>query len=156
MCKCPLFVFMIAKYAYDYPRPMVTADVAVLRLESLPEILLVKRKDPPFETHWALPGGFMEMEESLEEAARRELQEETGIRPGELIRFDTYDRPGRDPRGRTITQVFVLIWSEDYGKPVAGSDAAELKWFGWNHLPRMAFDHGEIVKDVIAMIREGI
>ena len=142
-------------YSYKYPRPAVTADVAVLRLEELPEILLIKRKDPPFEGHWALPGGFMEMEETLEEAARRELMEETSIRAVELIRFDTYDKPGRDPRGRTITQVFVMIWKAEMGMPEAGSDAAGLQWFGLHLLPELAFDHKDIVGDVIRMIKEG-
>lgn len=95
------------------------------------------------------------MEETLEEAARRELREETGIRAGELIRFDTYDRPDRDPRGRTITQVFVMIWKEEMGLPEAGSDAAGLRWFGLNELPELAFDHQEIIGDVIRMIKEG-
>lgn len=143
------------KYTYKYPRPSVTSDIAVLRLEEVPEILLVKRKDEPFQHQWALPGGFMEMEESLEAAARRELLEETGIRAGELIRFDTYDKPGRDPRGRTITQVFVMIWKKEMGSPQAGSDAAEIRWFSLAELPDMAFDHAEILSDVIAMIREG-
>ncbi len=89
-------------FTYEYPRPAVTADIAVLRLEEVPELLLVQRKDQPFEGHWALPGGFMKMEETLEEAARRELLEETNIKAGELIRFDTYDKPGRDPRGRVV------------------------------------------------------
>ena len=140
------------KFIYDYPRPAVTADVAVLRLESVPEILLVQRKDPPFEGLWALPGGFMEMEETLEEAARRELKEETGIMAGELIRFETYDKPGRDPRGRTITQVFVMIWKEEMGKPVAGTDASALAWFGLTELPELAFDHTGIIGEVIRMI----
>jgi 8-oxo-dGTP diphosphatase len=144
------------KYVYDYPRPEVTADVAVLRLEGVPEILLVLRRDPPFEKMWALPGGFMEMEETLEEAARRELLEETGIRAGELIRFDTYDKPGRDPRGRTITQVFVMVWNEEMGVPEAGSDAGSVQWFDLSELPKLAFDHGEIISDVIAMMKEGI
>ena len=143
------------KHTYDYPRPAVTSDIAVLRLEELPEILLVKRKDDPFQDMWALPGGFMEMEESLEDAARRELLEETGIRAGELIRFDSYDKPGRDPRGRTITQVFVMIWKKEMGIPEAGSDAAELSWFSLTELPDLAFDHAEILSDVIGMIREG-
>jgi 8-oxo-dGTP diphosphatase len=142
-------------YCYDYPRPAVTADIAVLRLDELPEILLIQRKDPPFQNLWALPGGFMEMEETLEEAARRELREETGIMAGELIRFDSYDKPGRDPRGRTITQVFVLVWKESMGIPEAGSDAFGLKWFALNQLPEMAFDHREIIRDVISMIRDG-
>jgi 8-oxo-dGTP diphosphatase len=142
-------------YTYDYPRPAVTADVAVLRLDEVPEILLIQRIDPPFKDMWALPGGFMEMEETLEETARRELMEETSIRAGELIRFDSYDNPGRDPRGRTITQVFVMIWKEEMGLPNAGSDAANLKWFGLNDLPGLAFDHQQIVNDVLRMIKEG-
>ncbi len=143
------------KHSYDYPRPSLTSDIAVLRLDELPEILLVKRKESPFQNMWALPGGFMEMEESLEEAARRELIEETGIKAGELIRFDTYDKPGRDPRGRTVTQVFVMIWKESMGAPTAGSDAADLRWFALTELPDLAFDHAEILRDVISMIREG-
>ena len=95
------------------------------------------------------------MEESLEETARRELLEETGIRAGELIRFDTYDKPGRDPRGRTITQVFVMIWKGAMGVPKAGSDATGLQWFGLHQLPELAFDHKEIISDVIRMIKEG-
>jgi 8-oxo-dGTP diphosphatase len=146
---------MPGAYHYDYPRPAVTADVAVLRLEELPEILLIQRKELPFKNSWALPGGFMEMEETLEETARRELMEETSIRAGELIRFDSYDKPGRDPRGRTITQVFVMIWKAEMGIPKAGSDAASIQWFGLNELPELAFDHKEIVSDVIRMIREG-
>jgi len=142
-------------YSYDYPRPAVTADVAVLRLDELPEILLIQRLDPPFKDMWALPGGFMEMEETLEETARRELMEETGIIAGELIRFDSYDKPGRDPRGRTITQVFVMLWKTEMGTPKAGSDAKSLQWFGLNELPGLAFDHKEIVNDVIRMIKEG-
>ena len=143
------------KYTYDYEKPSVTADLAVLRLVETPEILLVQRKDPPFEGMWALPGGFMEMEETLEEAARRELTEETGIKAGEMIRFDTYDKPGRDPRGRTITQVFVMIWKEVMGIPQAGSDAKTIAWYGLSELPELAFDHDLIIRDVINMIKNG-
>ncbi len=95
------------------------------------------------------------MDERLEEAARRELLEETAIRAGELIRFETYDKPGRDPRGRTITQVFVMLWKEEMGHPRAGSDAAELAWYGLDQLPDLAFDHGQIIRDVIGMMKEG-
>jgi len=143
------------KYTYEYEKPSVTADVAVLRLDEVPEILLVQRKDPPFKGMWALPGGFMEMEETLEEAARRELTEETGIKAGEMIRFDTYDKPGRDPRGRTITQVFVMIWKEPMGIPQAGSDAKTVTWFSLSELPELAFDHDLIIRDVISMIKNG-
>lgn len=93
------------------------------------------------------------MEETLEEAARRELLEETGIRAGELIRFDSYDRVNRDPRGRTITQVFIMIWKEEMGAPRAGSDAKSLSWFDLTRLPELAFDHGKIISDVIRMMR---
>jgi len=141
------------KFTYEYARPAVTADIAVLRLENVPEILLVQRKDPPFQGMWALPGGFMEMEETLEEAARRELLEETSVSADELIRFDTYDQPGRDPRGRTITQVFVLLWNKGMGMPEAGSDAKSLAWHELTALPELAFDHDHIIGDVIQMIR---
>ena len=141
------------KYSYDYPRPMVTVDVAVLRLDGLPEILLVQRKAPPYQNMWALPGGFIEMEETLEEAARRELKEETGLTAGELIRFETYDEPKRDPRGRTITQVFIMIWKKEIGKPEAASDARALDWFDLTSLPEMAFDHERIIRDVIGLIK---
>jgi 8-oxo-dGTP diphosphatase len=146
---------MEKSYTYSHPRPMVTADIAVLRLIDIPEILLIRRNDPPYKASWALPGGFMEMDETLEQAARRELLEETGVTAGELIRFDVYDAPGRDPRGRTITQVFVMIWKEEMGDPVAGSDASEAAWFGLNSLPELAFDHEQIIRDVIRMMKQG-
>lgn len=133
----------------------MTCDVAVLRVDGIPEILLVERRDPPFPGKWALPGGFMEMDENLEACARRELMEETSIKAGELIRYDTYDEPGRDPRGRTITQVFVMIWKDDMGQPKAASDAKTVKWFDLTKLPPLAFDHGRIISDVLEMIREG-
>lgn len=139
-------------YTYEYPRPAMTADVAVLRMESIPEILLVQRKYPPFKDMWALPGGFMEMDETLEEAARRELLEETSVSAGELIRFDTYDKPGRDPRGRTITQVFVMLWKKEMGLPMAGSDAKNLAWHELTAIPDLAFDHAFIVNDVIQLV----
>lgn len=141
-------------FTYEYPRPAVTADIAVLRMEGIPEILLVQRKDPPFQDMWALPGGFMEMDETLEETAQRELREETAIEAGELIRFDTYDKPDRDPRGRTITQVFIMLWNEDMGKPQAGSDAKSLAWHELTVLPELAFDHGHIIDDVIRMMKD--
>jgi len=133
----------------------MTADVAVLRLEEIPEILLIERLNPPYEGKWALPGGFMEMEETLEEAARRELLEETGIKAGELIRFETFDKPDRDPRGRTITQIFIMIWKKEMGMPVADSDAKSLKWYDLSKLPELAFDHGKIINDVIGMMSSG-
>ena len=142
------------KYTYDFPRPSVSADIAVLRVNEKPEILLIRRKNEPFKGMWALPGGFMEMEETLEECARRELEEETGIKAGELLKFDSYDKPGRDPRGRVITQVFVLIWKEGMGIPKAADDAEALAWFALDSLPELGFDHKVIIRDVIGMMKE--
>ena len=142
------------KYTYDYPMPAVTADIAVLRVTETPEILLIRRKYEPFKDMWALPGGFLNMDETLEQTARRELEEETGIKAGELLKFDTYDKPGRDPRGRTITQVFVLIWDESMGEPIASDDAAEIKWLPLNETPALAFDHAEIIRDVVGLLKK--
>jgi len=142
------------KYTYEYPRPAVTSDIAVLRVTDTPEILLIRRKFDPFKDMWALPGGFLNMEETLDETARRELMEETGIKAGELLKFETYDRPDRDPRGRTITQVFVLIWEERMGIPKAADDAADIRWWDLKALPDLAFDHEVIIRDVVEMIRK--
>lgn len=141
-------------YTYDYPRPAVSSDIAVLRVGKTAEILLVRRKNEPFKGMWALPGGFMEMDETLEECARRELEEETGIKAGELLKFDSYDKPGRDPRGRVITQVFVLIYKEGMGIPKAADDAEALAWFALDALPELGFDHNVIIRDVIGMMKE--
>ena len=89
-------------YCYEYPRPSVTADVVLVTTEMLPRVLLVKRKNEPFAGKWALPGGFIDMAETLEETARRELQEETGITVKRLEQLHTFGDPGRDPRGRKI------------------------------------------------------
>ena len=90
------------KYTYDYPRPSVSVDIVITTHESRPRVLLIRRKKPPFAGSWALPGGFVEMEESLEDAARRELMEETSVDGGELTQLFTFGDPKRDPRGRVI------------------------------------------------------
>lgn len=109
------------------------------------EVLLVKRKNPP--PGWALPGGFLEYGESLEEAVLRELKEETGLR-GRIVRqMRTYSDPNRDPRGHTITTVFLIRVGKN-AAPHAADDAAGAAFFPLHHLPRpMAFDHGKIVRD---------
>ena len=141
-------------YTYRYPRPAVTADIIVTDFRDSPgKILLIQRKHEPFKEMWALPGGFMNMDETLEEAARRELKEETGIEADRLVKFDTYDRPGRDPRGRTVTQVFVLEWRPDLGHPSAGDDAKNERWFEVNDLPPLAFDHDEVIADFLPLLK---
>lgn len=108
-------------------------------------VLLVKRKKDPFKGKWALPGGFLEDEEPLEEGAKRELQEETGLKVENLKQLKAFGTPGRDPRGRTISIVFYgEIASEE--KVEGSDDAEEAKWFSVNALPELAFDHSEIME----------
>ncbi len=137
------------KHCYDYPRPAVTADIIILK-KSIDQqfILLIERKHPPFEGMWALPGGFMEMDETLEAAALRELREETGITGVELKQFRTFSKVDRDPRHRTITTVFIGYTNENTAEPEAGDDAASTRWFPLHDLPPLAFDHGEVMEMV--------
>lgn len=112
------------------------------------KVLLIQRKNEPFKGQWALPGGFLEDEESLETGAKRELQEETGLRVQNLHQLRTFGAPGRDPRGRTIS---ITYWGEvPADSNVAGNDdAVEAQWFRIKELPSLAFDHEQIVKKAI-------
>ncbi|MDP4291731.1 MAG: NUDIX hydrolase, partial [Bacteroidota bacterium] len=97
-------------YTYEYPRPAVTADIVLFsRFENRDYVLLILRNNPPFQGCWALPGGFIDMDETLEESALRELAEETGLTGIRLKQFRTYGDPGRDPRHRTITVVYMGV-----------------------------------------------
>jgi 8-oxo-dGTP diphosphatase len=132
-------------FIYSYPRPAVTVDALVFSFqEDELYILLVKRKNEPFRNCWALPGGFAGMDETLETACRRELEEETGIMPRSMEQFMVFDAPGRDPRGRTISVVFHTCLDE-MTTPKGGDDASEARWFPVSGLPQLAFDHHEIV-----------
>ena len=133
------------KYSYDYPRPAVTVDVAVVSQEEDPRVLLIRRKGDPFAGMWALPGGFIEMNELLEAAARRELKEETGITHARLEQLHTFSDPGRDPRGRVISIVFLTIVDAGKLTPEAGDDAAEVGWHPLRRPPPLAFDHARIL-----------
>ena len=137
-------------FTYKYPRPAVTADsVVICSREGILFILLVRRSNEPFKGYWALPGGFMNMDEQLEETARRELKEETGLVAGIMTFAGIFDRPGRDPRGRTITAVFYSKEENCAQNLTAGSDAGETQWFPINNLPTLAFDHKEIIETII-------
>lgn len=137
-------------YTYEYPRPSVTLDAVVLRSPHLhyPEILLIQRKHPPFPGSWAIPGGFMEMEESPLVGAARELHEETGLCDLPLKPLFTCGEVGRDPRGRTVTIVFGCLIRDSAKNPAGQDDAAEAKWFSLRNLPDMAFDHKRVIAQI--------
>lgn len=124
----------------------VTVDSVVFcNVNNSFKVLLVKRKNDPFEGQWALPGGFIEETENLEEAVRRELMEETGVKVKTVEQVKAFGKPGRDPRGRTISIAFLSqINCEEELK--AGDDAAEASWFEVDNLPQLAFDHVEIIE----------
>lgn len=136
-------------YAYKYPRPAVCVDIIVFyKIHNQTFILLIQRKHQPFQNCWALPGGFIEMNETLEQSAMRELFEETGLKTESLEQFATYGNPNRDPRGRTISVVFYKLL-ENKIDVNAGDDAANAKWFSILELPSLAFDHNKIIEDFI-------
>jgi len=139
-----------------YERPSVTVDVVILTMRSRRlEALLVKRRHWPFEGTWAIPGGFVNPDESLEDSARRELAEETNVRDVYLEQLYTFGDPGRDPRTRVITVVYyALIRAEQLPRVVrAGDDAAETAWFPVYTLPTMAFDHEKILTYTMQRLR---
>lgn len=137
------------KYCYAYPRPAVTADIVLFKKsDDRYWVLLVKRKNAPFEGMWALPGGFMNMDETLEDAALRELSEETGIKGVQLEQYHTFSNINRDPRHRTVTTVFIGFADPKTPQPVAGDDAAQVYWFPMDELPPLAFDH-ELVMELL-------
>jgi 8-oxo-dGTP diphosphatase len=133
------------KYSYDYPRASVTVDVAVITRESQFRVLLIRRKHDPFAGTWALPGGFIDMDETLEASARRELREETGLEVSDLEQLQTFGDPGRDPRGRTVSVVYLARIDVPPDHLAAADDAAELAWHPLHALPHLAFDHGAIL-----------
>lgn len=133
-------------YTYAYPHPAVTVDIIVLKkvIDSF-YILLIERKNDPFKNRWALPGGFVDIDEEIDTAAYRELKEETSISEIKLSQFYTFGKPGRDPRGRTISIVYAGLLKNTNQKIGAGDDAKNLSWFQLNNLPSLAFDHQEII-----------
>ena len=135
-------------YAYDYPRPAVTADCVVMTNEPFPKVLLVQRGSDPYKGSWAFPGGFMNMEETIEQCAIRELEEETNLKVKDISLIGVYSKVDRDPRGRTITVAYLAII--DSPKAVEGrDDATKAEWFSINELPHLAFDHNVIMRDAI-------
>ena len=141
-------------YTYKYPRPAVTVDALVFRKNAIKaEVLLIQRGHPPFEGMWASPGGFVEMEETPEAAAIRELNEETSLSNVDLFQFHTYGAVNRDPRHRTIAIAYAGFLSDNDVEINGGDDAADARWFNITNLPALAFDHDLIVSDAIAFAK---
>lgn len=142
---------------HEYPRPSLSVDLVVLYQpapadptgpSATTEILLIQRKNPPFAQFWALPGGFMEIDETLEQAAVRELGEETGVSVPKLRQIHTFSAVDRDPRGRVVSVCF-LAELEEKVPPQAGDDAQQAHWFPLDQLPEMAFDHLSIIEHAL-------
>lgn len=141
-------------YTYNYPRPCVTVDAALLsKKNNALRILLIRRGNEPFKGMWALPGGFVDMDETCEHAAVRELEEETSLSGIPLTQFRTYSAVKRDPRHRTISVVYYAVVNENDRTARAGDDAAEAKWFDVDDLPAMAFDHDMIIRELISFVK---
>jgi 8-oxo-dGTP diphosphatase len=134
------------KHSYDYPRPALTVDLAVVTREARPRTLLIRRQKEPFAGSWALPGGFVDSNERLADAARRELLEETGVRVAGLEQLYTAGDPGRDPRGWVVSVAYLAQVDPDAVKPVAADDAVEVGWFPLDDLPPLAFDHAMLLE----------
>jgi len=133
-------------YTYEYPRPSVTVDCVVFGLdEDDLKVLLIQRNLEPFGGKWALPGGFVKLFESLDEAARRELKEETGVDHARLEQLYTFGDVSRDPRERVITVAYYALANLADHKVKAATDARHAAWFPVDELPTLAFDHKHIL-----------
>jgi len=142
-------------YTYNYPHPAVTADCLVFACtDEGMKLLLIQRKNEPCKGKWAFPGGFMDIDETTIDTARRELKEETGLVVGELHRVGIFDAVDRDPRERIITVAYYTIL--DKPAEVSGlDDAAQAKWFSLTELPDLAFDHKEILQEAERVLGDG-
>lgn len=142
-------------YTYEYPRPSLTVDCIIFGLDesSQLKVLLIQRGHEPFKSHWALPGGFVDENETLEAAALRELKEETGVSDVFIEQLFTFGTPGRDPRGRVVTVAYYALINLAEHKIGVDTDAQDVKWFPIHELPQLAFDHAEILHTAITRLR---
>lgn len=140
-------------FTYEHPRPALAVDCVVFGLDDDLQILLIKRDLEPFAGRWALPGGFVRMDETLDEAARRELEEETGVSRLYLEQLYTFGDRGRDPRERVVSVAYYALVKLSDHRVKAATDAREAAWFSVEDLPRLAFDHEKIVQSALARLK---
>lgn len=143
-------------FKYEYERPGLTVDCVIFGLDLEEEslrVMLIERDLEPFAGMWAVPGGFVRAGESLEDAAARELREETGIADVFLEQLYTFGEPRRDPRGWVVSVAYYALVSPEKYHVAAATDAREARWFPVTHLPKLAFDHGEILKTALSRLR---
>ncbi len=145
-------------YTYDYPRPAVTVDCVIFGLDesSLLKVLLIQRANDPYKNYWALPGGFVDMNEDLKTAALRELEEETGLKDVFIEQLFTFGDPRRDPRGRVISIAYYALVNLSRYALKAASDAREVRWFEVDQLPELAFDHARILSIAVNRLRSKV
>lgn len=144
-------------FTYKYARPAITADCIIFaRSEEGLKVLLIQRANEPFKDAWAFPGGFAEVGEPLEETARRELEEETGLTDIPLKQLQAFSNPDRDPREHVITVVFYAVIDSENFSIQASSDASAVAWFRIDKLPRLAFDHNEILTIALERIKQNV
>lgn len=139
-------------YTYKYPRPAVTADCVVITKEAEPKVLLIQRGSEPFMGSWAFPGGFMNMDETAEQCAIRELEEETRLKVDEVHQVGAYSKVDRDPRGRTITVAYLAVVDRPL-EVVGQDDAAKAQWWSLSGMPDLAFDHYDIMEDAVKVYK---
>ncbi len=139
---------------YEYPRPALTVDIVVFAGQpNARRVLLIRRAEEPFIGRWALPGGFVDEDEPLERAARRELEEETGLAVDTpFVQVGTFGDPGRDPRGWTVSVVFGVVLTGEPPAVVGGDDAHEAAWHPLDELPPLAFDHDVVLETARARL----
>ena len=143
------------KFCYKYPHPSVTADCVIFGFDGVSiMVLLIQRGIEPFKDKWALPGGFMKIDETAEECARRELEEETGLKNTAVEQFYTFSDVNRDPRERVITVAHYALVKLSEVK--GGDDAASAKWFELETIPSLAFDHDRILRMALSRLKERI
>ncbi len=144
----------MATFTYPYPRPALTVDGVVFGLDDEDlKVLLIQRDLEPFAGQWALPGGFVKVEESLDAAARRELEEETGLKNVFLEQLYTFGDPRRDPRDRVVSVAYYALVKLSDHRVQAATDARNAAWFAVDDVPRLAFDHDRILKAALERLR---